>query len=268
MFDINILLKLLRIKEHSRVSEIPWVLRLVLIFPLIFLISPQNLFSYKTIVVFLANVFLTAFIYVFNDVEDAEDDYHDLKKRERNPIANGELTKKQGYLISFSFLFIGLSLLFTISYLVFLVGFALVSVGLAYSWKPMRLKSIPIIDIVSHAIALGVLQLSTTYLAFRSFNLQFISLLMIIMPFSMGVDILQELRDFKIDKKTKINNIVQKFGKFDPRKLLVVLSIIIITGFLIYSSTLDGNGIFLSFLTFISAAALLRCDKFFKLHRL
>jgi len=246
MSKIDILLRLTRIKENSPVSEIPWILRLIFIFPLIFLISPQNFFSYNTIIIFLANVFLTASGFIINDLEDAEDDYHDLEKRKRNPIANNELTKKQGYLIGFSFLFIGLSLLLTISYLVFLVGLVLISVGIVYSWKPIRLKSIPIIDLISHSISLGILQFSTTYLTFRSFGLQFISLLMIIIPFSVAIDILQEVRDFSVDKKAKINNTIQKFGRFNPTKFFVILGTIIVTGFGILCSTIDRSSIFFS----------------------
>ena len=73
--ETDILVRLTRIDRYLYV--------LILIFPLIFLISPQNLFSYKTVVIFLANLFLTAFGYTFNDIEDAEDDYHDIKKRNR-----------------------------------------------------------------------------------------------------------------------------------------------------------------------------------------
>jgi len=203
-----------------------------------------------------------------NDVEDAEDDYYDSKKRKRNPIASGELTKKQGYLIGFSFLFIGLSLLLTISYLVFLVGFTLISVGIIYSWKPIRLKSIPIIDLFSHAIALGVLQFSITYLAFRPFGLQFISCLMMIMPLSVAVSILQQLRDCKVDEKAKINNTIQKFGKFDPRKLIAGLITISLMGVIIICTTLNPTVMFIFLLTCLSAAVFLRLDKFFKLKQI
>jgi len=149
-------------------------------------------------------------------VEDADDDCHYLEKRKRNPFANGELTKKQGYLIAFSFFFIGLSLLLAISYLVFLIGSILSLVGFLYSWRPIRLKSIPIADIMSHAICMGVLQFSITYLAFRLLDLFFISFLMMIIPFSIASDIFQELRDFNADKEGGVNNTVQKLGKFNP----------------------------------------------------
>jgi 4-hydroxybenzoate polyprenyltransferase len=267
MFDINILLRLLRIREHKKNGPIPWIFRLFMIFPLVFLISRQNLFSYNMIIVFVANFLLTASGFALNDVEDAEDDYHDPVKNERNPIANGELSKRQGYLITFFMLFTGLLLLFMISPLVFLVGFILIMIGIFYSWKPVRLKSRPVLDVISHAIGLGILQLSTTYLTFRPFDLYFIPFLMIVAPASIGSVILYELRDFEVDKKTKINNIVQNFH-FSPRKIFLALGAVIITGSAILITTFDTIGVLAAFLIFLGGIVLLRCDKFFKLHRL
>jgi len=259
---MNIMLRLTRIRKL-----LP---KLVLIFPLIFIISPQNFFSYKTVIVFLANGFLTFSGFIINDVEDADDDCHDLEKR--NPFANGELTKKQGYLIAFPLFFIGLSLLLAISYLVFLVGSILSLVGFLYSWRPIRLKSIPVVDLISHAIGVGVLQFSTTYFAFRLLDLFFISFLMMIIPFSIASDIFQELRDFNADKEGGVNNTVQKLGKFNPRKLFAILGIIIGTGFVTLCSTLDRSSIFFSvFLPFsilLGVIILLKCDKYLKMYRL
>jgi len=92
MHDTGFYLRFTRLGDYIHV--------LFFIFPLIFLISPADLFSYKTVVVFLANLCLTAFGYMFNDLEDAEDDYHDVEKRKRNPIASGEITRKQSYLFN------------------------------------------------------------------------------------------------------------------------------------------------------------------------
>ena len=264
VFDMKIMLRLTRIRKL-----LP---KLVLIFPLIFIISPQNFFSYKTVIVFLANGFLTFSGFTINDVEDADDDCRDVEKRKRNPFANGELTKKQGYLIAFPLFFVGLSLLLAVSYLVFLIGSILSLVGFLYSWRPIRLKSIPIVDLISHAIGVGVLQFSTTYFAFRRLDLFFISFLMMIIPFSIASDIFQELRDFNTDKEGGVNNTVQKLGKFNPRKLFAILGIIIGTGFVALCSTLDRSSIFFSvFLPFsilLGVIILLKYDKYLKMYRL
>ena len=220
---ISILFRLSRLREYF--------LHLFLIPLLILLISPQNFLSFKTIIIYLANLFLTAFTYAINDVEDAEDDYQDFKKRNRNIISNGMISKKWGYVITFSFLFIGLILLFLLNRLVFAVGLLLSVNSFFYSWKKLRLKSIPILDLVSHATCLGVLQFLTTYLTFNPLDSQIIPFLIMIIPFSASCQISQQLRDFKIDKKTKINNTSQLIGKKISMALIYYLCIIFTIGF-------------------------------------
>lgn len=230
---IQVLVRLTRIRAY--------LFTLFSIIALVFLISPQNLFSSKTVIVFFANLFLTAFVYAFNDVEDAADDRHILEKRKRNPVSNGDLTKTQGYLISFLLLLIGLFLLLIISPLVFFFGLALAFVGFFYSWKPVRFKSIPVVDLISHVICLGVLQFFIIYLTFRSYDLFLIPFLMIIIPSSLMVEIFYESRDFNVDKKTGIRNTIQKLGRFNINKLLIPLSVIAIAGFIIIFFTISSE---------------------------
>lgn len=222
---IQVLARFTRIKAY-------W-LTLFSVIALIFLISPQNLVSSRTVIVFLANLFLTAFVYAFNDVEDAADDYNILEKRKRNPIANGDLTRTQGYLISFLLLLTGLFFTLIISPLVFFFGLFLAFIGFFYSWRPVRFKSKPFIDLISHVICLGVLQFLITYLTFHFFDLFIIPFLMIIIPFSLMVEIFFELRDFNVDKRTNIKNTVQRLGMFDLKKLLISFGVITIIGFTI-----------------------------------
>lgn len=149
------------------------------------------------------------------------------------------MTKAQGQLISFSLLLIGLFLLSTISFLVFSLGLILALVGFLYSWKPVRFKSILLIDLISHIVCLGILQFFIAYLTFRTFDLFVIPFLMIIIPYSLTIQILFELKDFEVDKKTRIKNTIQKLGKFNIKKLLIFLSAIEIIGFIILIFTVS-----------------------------
>ena len=222
MYDTGFYLRFTRLGDYVHV--------LFLIFPLIFLISPADLFSSKTVVIFLANLCLTAFGYMFNDIEDAEDDYHDVEKRKRNPIASGEITRKQSYLFNLFLLSAGLLLLLSINPFVFLLGVFYAFVGFVYSWRNLRLKSMPILDLVSHVLFLGILQFLTTYAAFRPIDLFVAPFLMIIIPFSLMNEIIHELKDFDVDKKTRINNTVQRFEGLDITKLLITLVVTIVIG--------------------------------------
>lgn len=222
MYDTRIFFRFTRLGDYVHV--------LFLIFPLIFLISPADIYSFKTVVIFLANLCLTAFGYMFNDLEDAEDDYHDVEKRIRNPIANGEITRRQSLLFNMFLLSLGLLLLLSISPFVFLLGIIYAFVGFGYSWKNLRLKSRPILDLVSHVLFLGVLQFLTTYAAFRPLDIFIVPFLMIIVPFSLMNEIIHEMKDFDVDKKTKINNTVQRFEGFDITRLMMASIVMIVIG--------------------------------------
>ncbi len=222
MYNNGIFFRFTRLGDYVHV--------LFLIFPLIFLISPNNFFSYKTGIIFLANLCLTAFGYMFNDIEDAEDDYHDVDKRTRNPIASGEITRRQSYMCNLFLLSVGLFLLLSIGPFVFLLGIIYAFVGFVYSWRSLRLKSRPILDLVSHVLFLGVLQFLTTYTTFRPLDLFVVPFLMIIVPVSLMNEVIHEMKDFNVDKKTKINNTVQRFEGFNVTKLMNAMVAIIVIG--------------------------------------
>jgi len=194
-----------------RLSRIPEYYHvLLLIFPLIFVISPSNFLTTKTAIIFCANLLLTAFGYAFNDIEDADFDYHDREKRNRNLIASSMITKKHGYIYCAILVTTGLFLLSFINSSVFIMGVILVIVGFFYSWNGYKLKSKPLIDLLSHVIFLGEMQFLITYLAFRPLEMLVVPFLMIIVPFSVMNEILQGIRDFEIDRSTNIENTVQK----------------------------------------------------------
>jgi 4-hydroxybenzoate polyprenyltransferase len=167
---------------------------------------------------------------MFNDLEDAEDDYHDVEKRERNPVASGEITRRQSYFFNLVLVSAGLYLFSLISPLVLVLGGVFTLVGFVYSWRTLRLKSRPILDLVSHVIFLGALQLLTTYAAFRPLDLSVIPYLMIVVPFSLMNEVIHEMGDFDVDKQTEINNTVQRFEGFDLTKLLFAMLATVVIG--------------------------------------
>ncbi len=77
---------------------------------------------------------------------------------------------------------------------------------------------------------LGVLQFLTTYAAFRPLDLFVVPFLMIIVPISLMNEVIHEMIDFDVDKKTKINNTVQRFEGFDVIKLMIAMVAIIVIG--------------------------------------
>ena len=230
---IKTLLRLSRIEEY--------ILILLLIFPLIYLIAPDMLLSSLSIKLFISNLFLTAFNYSINDIEDAEDDFYDLKKRLRNPISSNDLSKNQSIIFSLVLLIGGLYALYLINSIVLTLGIINITIGFLYSWKRVRLKSTPVLDLVSHVIFLGTIQFFTIYLTFRSLDFHIIPFLMIIIPFSVMNEMFGELRDFNVDKITDITNTIQKLEKDNLRKIIMGLTFLAILGFTLVMLTFPAE---------------------------
>ena len=164
------------------------------------------------IVLLAANFLATTFAFMINDVEDAEDDALDPKKSKRNPISAGRLTKIQGYAVAFVVAGLALVLFLLVNVSSFLVGLSLVVLGFLYSWKKLRLKGLPFLDMTSHAYFLAGGILLSSYLGFS------VNLLPVIFPFlmiymiSLSGDLYNEIRDYEVDRKAKLKNTVAIIG--------------------------------------------------------
>ena len=99
-----------------------------------------NLFK-LTLLIF-ANIFAVAFAFVINELEDAEDDGKKI---------NITLARNLS-IITFIISFL---LYLLLGKLTFIFGFSILVLGFLYSWKKVRLKGYPIVDILSHCLMLG-----------------------------------------------------------------------------------------------------------------
>ncbi|MDI1442680.1 UbiA family prenyltransferase [Polyangium sp. 6x1] len=159
------------------------------------------------VLLFTGNLLLTIFAFAINDVEDAEDDSKDAQKVVRNPICAHLLTHGQALALSWLSAFAGLALLWPFGGRVVLLGGLNVALGFLYSYKRIRLKAVPFIDLVSHGLFLGTLQFLTVAYA-RAAELPRAAALgaVFICAISMAGDLWNEIRDFEVDRKTGIRN--------------------------------------------------------------
>lgn len=155
------------------------------------------------IIVLLLNVFAFA----INDIEDAEDDAKDPAKVNRNPISAGILKKKEALVFTWSIAVLSLLLLLKFGAASTAIGLLTIIVGFLYSFKSIRLKSIPFLDIISHGLFLGGLQSLVIITAYNN-PLTTTGILLTILIFfqsTMG-DINNEIRDYEVDRATGIKN--------------------------------------------------------------
>lgn len=172
----------------------------------------------------LVSLSVHTYSFIVNDLEDAEDDARDEKKAKRNAISSGFITYKQGQAIlqlaAFPALIIALAIHGIPAFLIVLSG---IVTGHLYSWKKMRYKSFPFIDILSHCYALGIFQV-VYFMFLPGADNNLISVLCIIGIglFSMGGALYNQVRDWKVDVAAKLNNTAITIGKKNGQLLSVL----------------------------------------------
>jgi 4-hydroxybenzoate polyprenyltransferase len=214
---IHAILALTRWKEHTINT---------LILTLLGVFIANGHLGIRIVLVYFANWLAMAFPYIINDVEDADDDALDPKKVLRNPISNKSLTKGEGYLVALftSSLALCLYVLIAVtldSYWTLGIGVVIIFFAFVYSWKKIRLKSWPILDLVSHGFMLSAGHFLAAYFAFSE-SIRFEMLLLAAVTYLISIrgDLENENRDFEIDKLTKIQNTVQLIGNIKISRIL------------------------------------------------
>ncbi len=222
--------KLLGIYKLTRIKEIIGFTLFPISLGIFTANAPVNLV--KIILIFLAALSATAFGFMINDVEDAEDDSKDPKKVTRNPISAKLITKKLGYLASFSVALISLLLFALFGLDMLLVGFSMILGGFLYSWKKVRFKNLPLIDFISHSYIFGGALVMSGYLAFTHFAWDLLIPALAISAFSAAGDLYNEIRDFTVDRKTNLKNTASFLGE---KGTLLLKNIFILIAFTLFA---------------------------------
>jgi 4-hydroxybenzoate polyprenyltransferase len=168
----------------------------------------QNLPTIGNLIVFYVISFLaTSFAFAINDIEDAEDDAKDPAKVNRNPISARRLKPAQAKIFTCAIAIVTVLLVLPYGSAAILVTVLDLVLGFLYSSKLVRLKSMPVVDLLSHGMFLGGLQFLLPAVAGNS------PLTMLTVFGTLGVfgvsfcgDLKNEIRDYVVDRKTNIRN--------------------------------------------------------------
>ena len=155
-----------------------------------------------------ANILSCAFAFMVNDIEDAQDDLLDEKKKLRNPVSSGDINNKSARLEALVIGIFALGLYSLFNKNVFLYGFAGIIIGFLYSYKKIRLKSIPVIDFLSHGYFLGLAYfltvISSSVQLPRIENLLWLGIPIFFISVLGSLN--NQIRDFCVDRKTSVKN--------------------------------------------------------------
>jgi 4-hydroxybenzoate polyprenyltransferase len=171
--------------------------------------SSHNLAS--LLIIGLANTFAMAATCAFNDAEDATEDM--LARSTRNIIALGNASKSTGYIVAVGTGIISLSLSIIAGINVFFIILAFIVIAFLYSWRPVRLKTMPLLDLSSHAIMGGLMFLSSAWSYGIFWDGHVLSVCLI---FSSGIALAllaHQLYDYEDDIAANITTTVVVLGK-------------------------------------------------------
>ena len=209
----------------TRFNEYVWF---VVVTTLIGAAAADGTFGWPLIGAVIANQLSVGFAFMINDVEDADDDALNPAKINRNPVSAGLLTRREANLASYATALIAALIYATLSPAAFLVGVISLIVGWIYSWGPVRLKSKPVVDLLSHVMMLAGFQFLTGYLAFSNVlaNDWVFPFVFVICISGYG-ELYNELRDYEGDVRAGLKHTAAVIGH---RAATYLMNALLITG--------------------------------------
>lgn len=187
----------------------------------------EGFFGWKLVGVLAANLLAVAFAFMINDIEDAPDDALDPAKAKRNPVSADELSVPVARLAAFgAAAAAGLIYIFLGTW-PFLTGLGCLVLAYLYSWRGIRLKSRPFMDLISHGLMLSGLQFLAAYFTFDPAPLSrwgypFVFLVAI----SLYGEMFNELRDLEGDRKAGIRHTAIFLGQKPAYWLMMALLLV------------------------------------------
>lgn len=170
----------------------------------------------------LANILAVTFAFMVNDVADAPDDARDPLRAARNAVSSGALTARAAWLIAGAVGALALALYTLLSSLALLTGAATLGLGFLYSWRRVRLKAWPVLDVIAHALMLSALLTLTGYLAFDAAPGHVWWVILMTGLISAYGQLYNQVRDADQDRVAGLHNTTWLLGTGRARALIVV----------------------------------------------
>ena len=202
---MNGLIRLTRYKEY------PFF---VIITSLLGAAAANGFLGWKLIGVLTANLLAVAFAFMINDVEDAPDDALDPAKVKRNPVSASDLSARTGLLAS-----VGVAIAAGLVYAALgiwplVMGLSCLAIAYLYSWRRIRLKSKPVVDLISHGLMLAGLQYLSAYFSFEPSPFsRWVYPFVFVVGISLYGELINELRDLKGDREAGITHTANLIGQ-------------------------------------------------------
>lgn len=168
--------------------------------------------------------FYLAFSFSINNCFDANCDALQKEKLVNNPVARGSISFKESLILSLCMAVAGLLLAYLWFRSCFLPYFSLVLLAGTYSAPPLRLKSIPLVDLISHGLFFGALLYFYGHIV-ASGNLSYEAILigMLIFIYSATLELRNHIEDIQTDLSSGTRTTACWLGYEKSRRLLEAL---------------------------------------------
>ncbi|MCB9438444.1 MAG: prenyltransferase [Anaerolineales bacterium] len=164
-------------------------------------------------VVLIANLAAMAYAFMINDIEDAPDDALDPNRPKPNPVATQELSLQVAWIATGSMAVVAALGYAVAGWKTFVVGIVTLVLAHLYSWKPVRLKARPLVDILSHALFLSTLLFLASYFLYADKVGEFWVVIIGTFLISANGQLYNQVRDFEGDRIAKLHNTASILGK-------------------------------------------------------
>ncbi len=180
-------------------------------------------FSTAAALVLVANWCAIAFAFMVNNIADAQDDRSTAEKCHANPVSMQTLSPAAAGCAAGIVAAISLMLFVSLGARATLAGLGCILLGVFYSWRRVRLKSIPFLDVLSHVLMLGVLPYWAAVWACAPHARPACWLSLLIAATSAYGQLYNQVRDMDDDQRAGLHTSAMLLGVPHTWHLLVVL---------------------------------------------
>jgi len=206
-----------------RFSRLGMVLKdWAVVMALIIWVGARPTASFQTLWAALTLFVTLAFMHMINDLEDADEDAQDPAKVDRNPVSSGALSRREAVFATALTGTVAAVMHLALPLGAMVVGMSVWSMGLLYSWRPVRLKAIPGLDIISHSYGGGAgLVLFFAVLDGSTFDVYTVVAMIGSFLGSMGGCLYNQTRDWEVDRLAELDNSAHRLGYRSARRAMI-----------------------------------------------
>ncbi|ALV62896.1 Lycopene elongase [Thermococcus sp. 2319x1] len=173
--------------------------------------------------VLISLILYVAYAFAVNNCFDVDTDSINPLKRNKNPIANGELGFRMGILSSVAIAVLGILFAAFLSYGELLIYVSMIMLATLYS-APPRLKAQPILDVLSHGIFFGAMPFLYGAYFDGVLTKYEVAIGAALLFYSFSMELRNHLEDYESDLKANLKTTPIVIGKSLSEKLVVVFS--------------------------------------------